>query len=49
MCVSMFMEYAFTSTVNLALVPLHPESPVTEEGNGHVASFTLFSKTKSLD
>lgn len=38
------------SPVNLGLVPLHlhPESPVTVEGNGHVASFTLFSKTKPL-
>lgn len=36
--------------VNLGLVPLHlhPECPVTAEGNGHVASFSLFSKTKPL-
>lgn len=38
-CVSMFMEYAFTPAVNLGLVPPHPESPVTVEGNSHVASF----------
>lgn len=41
-CVSMFMEYAFTHAVNLGLVapPSHAGSPVTAEANGHGASFT---------
>lgn len=38
-CVSMFMEYAFTPTVNLGLVPRRPQCQVTVEGNGHVAFF----------
>lgn len=50
-CVSMFMEYAFTPAVNLGLVPPHHhhlEFLVTVEGNVHVSSFTLFSQTEPI-
>lgn len=39
-CVSMFMEYAFTPAVNFELVLSHPNPPVAIEANNHVVSLT---------
>lgn len=46
-CVNVYGICLYACSKSWACSP-HPESLVTVEGNGHVASFTFFSKTKRL-